>query len=59
MATSPEERLGEQITTVLSELSDEEQVLFSAVFKLEMQNLYLIKPRIKDDLLKLVRQSIA
>lgn len=43
---------------VLLDLSKEEQRLLSRVLRVEAENLHMERPRVKDDLLKIVREEI-
>ena len=58
MATRSEEKLKSEIMKVLQGLSEEERQIFSEVLKIEAANLYLERPRVKDDLLQAVRKAI-
>ena len=58
MATRSKEKLKSEIMKVLQGLSEEERQIFSEVLKIEAANLYLERPRVKDDLLQAVRKAI-
>lgn len=48
----------QQIIEILSQLSEEERKLFSAVTQIERDHLHLEKPHVKQELLQSVREYI-
>lgn len=48
----------EDVKKILMSLKEEERRLFSRVIKIERDNLHLQKPKVKDDILKAVREVI-
>ena len=50
------EKLKEKIITILKDLNEKERELLSKVLIIEKEKLYQDKPRVKDDLLKAVRE---
>ena len=52
------EELRKAMLEVLNELSIEERRLFNDVLKLEQENLHMDRPRVKDEMLALVRGLI-
>jgi len=59
MPTQSREQVAEQIRSVLLGLSEPERRLLNAVLKLEQENLYLDRPRVKDDIIAEVRRVIS
>jgi hypothetical protein len=58
MAPQSREQLKEQVRAVLLALTEPERKLLSAVLKLEAENLYLERPRVKEDIITEVRKVI-
>ena len=48
----------EEVKKILMSLEEEERRLFSKVVNIERENLHLAKPKVKDDILKAVREVI-
>lgn len=48
----------EEIKKILMSLGTDERTLFTRVVKIERDNLHLEKPKVKDDILKAVREVI-
>jgi hypothetical protein len=48
----------DKIRELLMSLEDDERRLLSRVLKIESDNLHLAKPRVKEDLIKAVKETI-
>ena len=48
----------DQVKNILKSLEEQERRLFSRVVKIERDNLHLPKPKVKDEILRAVREVI-
>lgn len=56
--TSRREEVRRRIREAMSELDDAEKHLLNRVLQIEQENLHMTRPRVKEDLLKAVRDTI-
>ena len=49
-------KVQDEITSILLALSEREQVLLSAIVRIERENLHINRPKLKSELLKKVKE---
>lgn len=58
MTSQSREQMKEKVTEILLQLTEPERKILSAVLRLEAENLYLEKPRVKEEIIAEIRKVI-
>ena len=58
MTSQSREQMKEKVTEILLQLTEPERKILSAVLRLEAENLYLEKPRVKEEIIAEIRKMI-